>query len=103
MVQHEGVAGSLVCIHHWIIAQPAGPTSRGRCKLCKEERDFINAEEEWPSKRRQCKGCGESYPPRPEFFEPYGLSMRLHYRCRECRRRSRERKVRARVAAGVAA
>ena len=31
------------CRHHWIIAEPGQRYSRGKCKLCKEERDFDNA------------------------------------------------------------
>ena len=30
------------CIHHWIIEEPKGPTSRGVCKLCGVEREFEN-------------------------------------------------------------
>ena len=32
-----------VCTHHWLIETPTGPVSRGRCKLCGEERDFSNS------------------------------------------------------------
>lgn len=37
------------CRHHWIIEPPSGPTSRGRCKHCGEERLFINSSGEWLS------------------------------------------------------
>lgn len=30
------------CSHHWIIETPDGPTSKGICKLCREEREFSN-------------------------------------------------------------
>ena len=30
------------CTHHWRIDSPEGPTSRGVCKLCGEEKDFYN-------------------------------------------------------------
>ena len=30
------------CRHHWIIDTPAGPVSRGVCKLCGEAREFRN-------------------------------------------------------------
>jgi hypothetical protein len=30
------------CRHHWVIEMAQGPTSRGRCKHCKSERDFFN-------------------------------------------------------------
>jgi hypothetical protein len=31
-----------MCIHHWIIDPPSGPTSKGRCKRCGEKRTFAN-------------------------------------------------------------
>ena len=31
-----------VCQHHWIIDKPAGPVSKGTCRLCGEDRDFQN-------------------------------------------------------------
>jgi len=30
------------CRHHWKIAPPNGPTSRGKCKRCRAVRDFLN-------------------------------------------------------------
>ena len=30
------------CQHHWVIDRPAGPVSRGECRSCGEERDFLN-------------------------------------------------------------
>ena len=30
------------CLHHWVIEKPAGPTSKGACRECGEERDFQN-------------------------------------------------------------
>ena len=30
------------CHHHWIIESPHGPTSKGVCKYCGAEKDFIN-------------------------------------------------------------
>ena len=84
----------MTCPHHWVIALPAGPVSKGRCKLCGEERYFHNVEgERTPAKTKVCSGCGETFPARPEFFAPFGLSIRLRARCRGCeRRRSQERK-----------
>jgi hypothetical protein len=35
------------CRHHWLIEPPAGPTSKGRCKRCGEERYFINSTADW--------------------------------------------------------
>ena len=31
-----------VCQHQWLIESPNGPSSHGKCRLCKEERDFAN-------------------------------------------------------------
>lgn len=28
--------------HHWLIEPPDGPTSRGICRFCREEREFRN-------------------------------------------------------------
>ena len=33
------------CRHHWIIDSPAGPVSKGLCRLCGEERLFRNYQE----------------------------------------------------------
>lgn len=30
------------CTHHWVIETPLGPTSKGKCKICGEEREFSN-------------------------------------------------------------
>jgi hypothetical protein len=34
------------CKHHWVIDAANGPTSRGRCKRCGDERDFFNNPED---------------------------------------------------------
>ncbi len=31
------------CGHYWIIEGPEGPTSRGVCKFCGEEKEFYNS------------------------------------------------------------
>ena len=31
-----------VCQHEWIVDAPNGPSSKGVCRLCKEEREFLN-------------------------------------------------------------
>lgn len=31
------------CIHHWLLEPAVGPESRGRCKLCGEEKTFLNS------------------------------------------------------------
>lgn len=30
------------CAHHWEIERANGPTSRGICKFCRDQRDFSN-------------------------------------------------------------
>ena len=35
------------CAHHWSIETPKGPVSKGRCRLCGEEREFSNSVETW--------------------------------------------------------
>ena len=39
------------CKHHWIIEAPNGPTSPGTCKLCGEERTFVNRQTDKPYQR----------------------------------------------------
>ena len=31
------------CVHHWMIEEAQGPTSKGICKKCKVERVFENS------------------------------------------------------------
>jgi len=31
------------CCHYWIIESPNGPTSRGVCKYCGTEKEFLNS------------------------------------------------------------
>jgi len=31
------------CLHHWLIEAPQGPTSKGHCKKCGTEREFLNS------------------------------------------------------------
>ncbi len=31
------------CAHYWVIEQARGPKSRGVCKFCREEREFLNS------------------------------------------------------------
>jgi hypothetical protein len=43
------------CQHYWLIERPQGPTSKGVCRLCSEERDFPNyiAETTNPNRTRR--------------------------------------------------
>ena len=34
-----------MCTHHWLIAFPEGPTSKGRCKWCGVQKWFRNSED----------------------------------------------------------
>ena len=31
------------CRHYWVIESASGPTSRGVCRICGEEREFLNS------------------------------------------------------------
>lgn len=35
------------CVHHWVIAIPDGPQSKGKCKKCKETKLFNNGGNYW--------------------------------------------------------
>ena len=37
----------MTCAHWWRIEVPRGPTSRGKCKLCGEEREFFNSQDDY--------------------------------------------------------
>ena len=39
----EKLDGVVACMHHWIIQTPDGPVSKGRCRLCRAEREFSNS------------------------------------------------------------
>ena len=30
------------CVHYWLIEPPLGPISKGICKICGAEKDFLN-------------------------------------------------------------
>ena len=52
------------CTHHRMIETSYGPTSKGACRLCKEEREFDNSLEafNWVTqakKARQAKAAGQ--------------------------------------------
>ena len=55
-------AGRKVCVHHWIIEPALGPTSRGKCRRCAEERTFFNVVDDSQPK----EGLGR-------FFEKFRL------------------------------
>lgn len=42
----------MTCRHHWLIAFPQGPTSRGVCLFCGEEREFLNSRNDYGLERR---------------------------------------------------
>ena len=42
-----------MCTHHWLIAFPEGPRSRGRCKFCGAEAEFRNSDDFFGAERRE--------------------------------------------------
>lgn len=40
------------CVHHWLIAPPAGPMSTGKCRKCGAEREFSTSDEKLPNSGR---------------------------------------------------
>jgi hypothetical protein len=34
------------CCHYWVVETPNGPTSRGICRFCGEEKQFQNSQED---------------------------------------------------------
>jgi len=43
-IQHNEVVSdeTTACRHQWIIDSPAGPSSKGACRRCGAEREFMN-------------------------------------------------------------
>ncbi len=47
-IDREGAGGGTdlleapTCKHQWVIDSPAGPSSKGVCRSCGEQRDFLN-------------------------------------------------------------
>ncbi len=39
----EKTRGGESCVHHWVIEFPSEPTSKGVCKRCGSEREFVNS------------------------------------------------------------
>ena len=39
----EGDLTNQECVHHWVLDQPNGPTSSGRCKHCGTKEEFRNS------------------------------------------------------------
>ena len=44
----EKLAKESNCRHYWVIEDVGGPTSRGVCKFCGAEKEFLNS---WPDSR----------------------------------------------------
>ena len=42
----RGLNPNVECCHHWIIESVTGPTSRGLCKNCGAEKEFLNSSAE---------------------------------------------------------
>ena len=41
-----------MCVHWWRIEIPEGPTSRGKCSRCGDEREFRNSEDYYGPEHR---------------------------------------------------
>ena len=41
-ISEDTTAESDLCVHHWIIGNPEGPTSMGICKICGVDKEFAN-------------------------------------------------------------
>ena len=41
-ISEDITAESDLCVHHWIIGNPEGPTSMGTCKICGVDKEFAN-------------------------------------------------------------
>lgn len=67
----------MTCTHSWIVETPNGPTSRGTCTKCFEEKDFDSYYDEY---REQFKGKvwqkrnDGGYRPAFHQWNPKGLS-----------------------------
>ncbi len=59
------------CTHHWLIDPPSGPTSRGRCKRCGEERFFINSTADWVWDGQSAKDLGGLEAARPKAHDDW--------------------------------
>ncbi len=42
-VNEQPEAAGDTCVHHWVIDPPNGAVSKGRCKVCGEEKEFRNS------------------------------------------------------------
>lgn len=42
-----GTISATVCTHHWMIKEPDGMVSEGRCKYCGRVKDFRNFSKEF--------------------------------------------------------
>ena len=58
------------CKHHWVIETPKGPKSRGACKKCGEEREFVNSEIGYDSWKDLSDSVGlyQSYPKKEKGY-----------------------------------
>ena len=51
------------CCHYWIIEAPSGPTSKGICKICGEEKEFSNSPPEFVYSKSRGDGTELSNSP----------------------------------------
>lgn len=64
MVQRRGhaiqeLSRVVECRHHWMIESADGPTSRGVCKYCGADKDFLNYMPEHVGKHGRNSECLE--------------------------------------------
>lgn len=53
-----------LCTHHWMIETSYGPTSKGVCRLCGEEREFDNSLEAftWVTQAKKARQATAASP-----------------------------------------
>jgi hypothetical protein len=59
------------CRHYWVIEDAGGPTSRGVCKFCGAEKEFLNS---WPDARAKEQNTHVFELPNMLDVEPDGES-----------------------------
>ena len=60
------------CVHYWIVEPPKGPTAKGKCKHCGEEKEFPSLSDldlRSPNQRRQGHGLRHWRIHSPERLE----------------------------------
>ena len=66
----------VTCRHHWRIAFPEGPTSRGVCLLCGAEGEFRNSVDDYGPGRRVSAHTQYCSPSEPMGARPMAEAMK---------------------------